>query len=290
MVEVVYGGILLVALLALLKIAVPPLAFAVGRVPLRIRSEDDPGAAEPLPSDADHRRRFDQFAALGFRPVGITRESCWFITPFDWYKAFDATWMAAPDGRTHASFHRLTPEEPVRFGAVTLLEGGVLVRTTSPGNKGGVMPAVEGYHRVELQDVGAAELLARHQEEVAAVSQRTGRAVVSATLREVASVEEQIEATLVRLIDQSGPNAIIKTSFGIPALATLAVQAFVTHGRVGLIHPAFAICVGALVCEWTVRAVVRAQIRQGMLASHLRTPGPDPISTADAPPGDGNAD
>lgn len=286
--DVVHGVVLLVALLALIKIAVPPLAVSLGLMPLRIRADESPGRAEPRLDDADHRRRFEQFVELGFHPVGTTQEDCWFVSPFDWHKRFPASWMRAPDGRTLASFHRLTDEEPIRFGVVTVLEGGALVRTTCPGTDG-QMPVHGDYHRVDLRGVEPAELLARHRERVAAISEGPGRAVVSATLREAASVEERLEGEIVRRIDHSSSSRIVQVSFGVPALVTLAVQGIAGHGSLGLSNAAFAICVGAAVSEWTVRSIVRPAFRKTVLESHERPPGPDPISGGDVPPGAGRA-
>lgn len=284
--DVVHGVVLLVALLALIKIVVPPLAVGLGVMPLRIRADESPGRAEPRVGDADHRRRFEQFIELGFRPIGTTQEDCWFVSPFDWHKRFGVSWMGAPDGRTLASFHRLTDEEPIRFGAVTVLEGGGLVRTTCPGTDGQI-PVLEGYHRIELRGVEPAELLARHREEVAAVRRRSGRAAVSATLREAASAEERLEVELVRRIDHSSSSRIVQLSFGLPALVSLAVQGVLTHRSLGLGNVAFAICVGAAVSEWTVRSIVRPAFRKTVVESHERPPGPDPISGGDVPPGAG---
>jgi len=56
--------------------------------------------AEPNGDDRDYERRYRQFAELGFQPAGATRETCWFISPFDWYwRSHDHhRWMATPDG------------------------------------------------------------------------------------------------------------------------------------------------------------------------------------------------
>jgi hypothetical protein len=59
-------------------------------------------------------------------------------------------WLGAPDRRTFVELHRIILDEPVRFGAVTLVEGGGMVRTTCPGS--GLSTDVGlRYRRAEVQ-------------------------------------------------------------------------------------------------------------------------------------------
>jgi hypothetical protein len=269
----------LLALAALVKVVVPPMMFRMGLLRLRISVDNEPASAEPAPGDPSYRARFEQFAALGFRPIGTTYETCWFITPYDWlWRSHPIRWMTMPDGRTLASFHRLTDEEPIRFGAVTILEDGAMVRTTCPGaGSPGQLPVPENYRRVQLPGVDPAELVSRHQAEVLAFAAERGRGVVAATLQQAADVEAALDRLILPRISQANAEQTITATFGGAALLTLAIRGL---GRGALTWPDFAIaiCIGAAICEATVRFVVRAQFRTLAAASHAVTPGPPPIS------------
>src|SRR3954468_4059214 len=184
----------LLAVAALVKVVVPPLMFRMGLLRLRVRVDDDPASAEPRGDDPRYGQRFEQFEALGFRPLGTTYETCWFITPFDWlWRSRPIHWMTMPDQRTLASFHRLIDEEPVRFSAVTILEGGAMVRTTCPGTGRHQPPLLDSYRRVQLRGVDPTELVSRHQAEVAAFCAEQRRGVVAATLQHAADVEAALD-------------------------------------------------------------------------------------------------
>src|SRR5262249_39563649 len=83
---------------ALVWIVVPVVLFSLGLTRLRNSVRPDPADAEPRADDPDYERRFRQFAELGFRPVGSSRESCWFMNPGKWYwRSFARSrWMAMP--------------------------------------------------------------------------------------------------------------------------------------------------------------------------------------------------
>jgi hypothetical protein len=273
--EVLLG---LVAVAALVKIVVPPLMFRMGLLRLRIRVDDDPASAEPRGDDPSFRERFEQFRALGFRPLGTTYETCWFITPYDWlWRSRPIRWMAAPDGRTLASFHRLTAEEPLRFSAATILEGGAMVRTTCPGTGSHPMPVVEHYRRVQLTAVDPVDLVSRHQAEVAAFSTERGQGVVAATLRQAADTEAAIERLILPRLNQANAEQTIKVTFGGTAALTLLIRAF-SRGTPAWSDFAIAILIGAAVCEATVRFVVRRNFRTLVAASHTASSGPPPVS------------
>src|SRR5262249_54075518 len=151
---------------------------------------EQPTEAEPTDDDPDYERRFQQFLKLDFRPVGTTIETGWFLNPIKWYRKSlrPLRWLATPDGRFLASFHRLVATEPVRFGIVTLLSEEGMVRTTCPGVG---KHRLEGNRlRIEVPNVEPAELFARHQEHVASFCQSHGLAMRSATLRDAAAMEE----------------------------------------------------------------------------------------------------
>ena len=176
------------AALGLIWMLGPLLMATLGLHPLRVAVVEDPAGVEPRVGDMSYRTRYGQFVALGYRPLGTTLETTWWSTPLRWVRRTlqGQRWLAAPDERTFVEMHRIVPEEPVRFGAVTLFEGGGLLRTTSPGAglSGDLGPR---YRRHEVQNVDAADLLGRHQKNVAAFAQELGLAVKAATLRQVAA-------------------------------------------------------------------------------------------------------
>jgi hypothetical protein len=188
--QIVDTVLLVVAILGAVWVLTPVVMFATGQTRFRILVSEQPDAAEPTDDDADYVRRYQQFRELGFRPVGTTIETCWFINPIKWYRKSlrPLRWLATPDGRYLASFHRLIPTEPVRFGIVTLLSEEGMVRTTCPGVG---RHRLEGHRlRIEVPNVEPAELFAQHQEHVASFCQAHGLAVRSATLRDAAAMEE----------------------------------------------------------------------------------------------------
>jgi hypothetical protein len=264
---------------ALLKVVVPPLMHRMGLIRLRVLVDDDPSSAEPRGEDASYRERFEQFKALGFRPLGTTYETCWFISAYDWFRrSRPVRWMATPDGRTLGCFHRLIDEEPVRFSAVTILEGGEMVRTTCPGARSvSEWPLPENYHRVDLTGVDPADLLSRHQAEVSAFSGKRGRGVVAATLQQAIDVETACERYIVPRISQVNAEQVIKVTFGGPLLLMLALL-YLARGTVSWVELAIAICVGAAIYEATVRFAVRGNFRTAVAASHAASSGPPPIA------------
>ena len=269
----------LLALAALVKVVVPPLMFRLGLLRLRVWVDDDPVSAEPRGDDASYRERFEQFKALGFCPLGTTYETCWFITPYDWlWRSRPIRWMTIPDGRTLASFHRLSDDEPVRFSAVTILEGGAMVRTTCPGTGSAKMPLPENYRRVQLRGVDPTDLVSRHHDEVSAFGTERGRGVVAATLGHAADVEAALDRLILPRISQVNAEQTIMVTFGGTALMTLVSRAL-SRATLTWSDFAMAICIGAAVCEATVRFVVRAQFRTLVSAAHAVAPGPPPIST-----------
>jgi hypothetical protein len=167
---------------------VPGLTFAFGLGWLNSELVEDPARARPGSDDPEGAERLRQFEALGFRPAGMTRESGWFISPLTWFwRSLEGTrWMATPDGLMHTTFHRLSASEPVRFGVVTLIEGGGLVRTTCPGQEAAVKPTAR-YARFELQNVDPSELVAHHRQNVETFCQQRQLVPRPATFREAAA-------------------------------------------------------------------------------------------------------
>ena len=77
-------------------VLVPAVMFGLGFTRFHIEVTDEPAGAEPTEDDPDYRRRFHQFAELGFRPAGTTVEICWFMNPLKWYrKSVRPAWLIA---------------------------------------------------------------------------------------------------------------------------------------------------------------------------------------------------
>lgn len=182
--------LLIAAILGTAWVLTPTLMFGLGLTRFRIVVSQESSAAEPTSDDTDYGRRYRQFLKLGFHPIGTTIETCWFSNPIKWYRKSlrPLRWLATPDGRYLASFHRLLATEPIRFGIVTLLSENGMVRTTTPGVG---KHRLEGNRlRIEMLNVEPAELFARHQEQVDAFCQSRNLAVKAATLPDAATLEE----------------------------------------------------------------------------------------------------
>jgi hypothetical protein len=261
------AGLLLwvVAAVAAVAILVPALAFALFGPRLSKEVLADPALAEPPANDENYRRRFHQFAALGFRPLGTSIERCWFMSPikFYWRSLQGNRWMGMDDGRTFASFHRLLPDEPVRFGAVTFFDDGSLVRTTCPGVFGATSERVRGYRRVELTGVEPERLLARHREEVEAFERERSVTVKQMTFAEAIAAEAVFSRQLVGRSGQSG-YSFISTYFLLPA----GIAYLLSRPGAPLHHPAAVICLGATVFAFFRMIVFTAARRRRALGRH----------------------
>ena len=155
------------AALGLIWMLVPLLMVSIGWRPVRVEVLEDPITVEPGSGDPSYRLRFTQLMAAGLRPLGTTVETCWFNTPLRWQRQSlqGERWLASADRRTFVALHRVVLDEPVRFGAVTLLQGGGMVQTACPGAglAGDLGPR---YRRAEVQNVDVVDLLGRHQRNV----------------------------------------------------------------------------------------------------------------------------
>ena len=175
------------AALGLVWMLVPLLMVSIGWRPVRVEVVEDPITVQPGPGDPSYRLRFTQLVAAGFKPLGTTTETCWFNTPLRWQRQSlqGERWLASADARTFVALHRIVLEEPVRFGAVTLLEGGGMVQTACPGAglSGDVGPR---YRRAEVQNVDAVDLLGRHRKNVEEFCRERNLVVREATLRDLA--------------------------------------------------------------------------------------------------------
>jgi len=261
------AGLLLwiLAAVAALAIVGPALAFALFGAHLSKEIIAEAALAEPPPNDASYRRRFSQFAALGFHPLGTSIERCWFMSPikFHWRSLQGNRWLGADDGRTFVSFHRLLPDEPVRFGAVTFFEDGSLVRTTCPGVLGVTTERVPGYRRVEITGVEPEHLLARHRQEVDAFAQERNVAVKQMTFGEAVAAEAVFSQQVVGQSGQSG-YSFVSTYFLVPT----ALAYLLSDPGDSLHHPAAAVCLGATVFAFFRLIIFTSARRRRALARH----------------------
>lgn len=189
-----------VALAAAIWILVPAIAFAFrlgGRLQTAVLPEVGP--PEIAGADASLKGRLRQLAALGFRAAGQTRETCRFFSPMHWrWQQHGATrWLVSPDGLTHVTLHRLIADEPVRIGVVTLFGDRGLVWTSSPGLPNRKFSTPRCW-RLGLENLDAAALLAKHEEQVAAFTGEHGVSAQKGTIAEIAAADNAASAALLR--------------------------------------------------------------------------------------------
>ena len=259
------------AALALVWVLVPAVVFSLGGARLRKALHRDSARAEPRADDPDHARRFQQFTELGFRPVGVTRETCWFMSPTKWYwHALDwSRWMELPDGRMLVSFHRLLASEPVRFGVVTLFDDGGLVRTTCPGIGRGMKQVTKNALRFELKNVEPAELVAKHEEHVAAFAAAGNRKIKQAAFEEVTAAETAKDRIV--LSGRKGSYQLLALYFVLPAL--LGCWLLATLGVSPWHRGALGVCAGAAVFAFQRFVRMPQRRRQNVLRSHSAEAG-----------------
>jgi hypothetical protein len=148
---------------------------------------DDPRETEPSGKDPDYDGRYAELNALGFVPIGKTRERFRFFTPLHWLRLWNGCrWFASPDGRVYVEIHRLASGHPQRMSANTIFEGGGLLATsTTATGMGGEIG--ERYRRVEIGGENVAELVREHWRHVADFSHDAGLRVKAGTLAELAA-------------------------------------------------------------------------------------------------------
>jgi hypothetical protein len=269
-----------IAILASAAILLPALLFAIAPVRLRERIEADPALAEPPPDDPDYQLRFRQFAALGFRPLGRTFQTCWFMSPVRlyWRSLQGERWLADRERLTFVSFHRLVRREPVRFGVVSYLPGGGLARTTCPGVMGRIVDDEDAlYWRTELRNVEPEQLLRRHEASLAAISARRKLSPKRMTLEEISATELFHAKRLVGRSGRSGYSLIFAAFVG-PVLLSAFYACFVTpalmgHARSGLrspLHLTLTICIGASLFAFVRLVMMPLNRRRAVLRSHAQ--------------------
>jgi hypothetical protein len=207
------------AALGLLWMLVPLVMASIGWNVVQVTVLEDPISVEPGSGDPSYRLRFNQLVAAGFKPLGTTMETCWFNTPLRWQRRSlqGERWLGAPDRRTFVELHRIILDEPVRFGAVTLVEGGGMVRTTCPG--AGLSRDIGlRYRRAEIQNVDAADLLGRHRSNVEEFCRQRGLAVRQATLQEVAAEDAACTRLTLKKLKTRGYWQLMLVILAVPLL------------------------------------------------------------------------
>ena len=172
--------------------------------------------AKPYPEDADGLRRYHEFIELGMEPLGSTWEHARFFTPIHWrWRSLQGLrWLVSPDARTFVHLNRLVEDEPVRFGAVTVFEGGGTWHTSYPG-VAGELPRVEGHGHLSVRCVGPAGLLEKHAEHVEAFGREHGLTVKAATLQELAAASLAYERAVLPKMGLAGLMALPLGTFGL---------------------------------------------------------------------------
>jgi len=246
----------------------PPLMFALGLIRVRFLISEDPAAAEPTADDPNFARRYRQFLALGFQPAGTVNETCWFINPMKWYRRSrqPVRWLAAADGKCFATFHRLVPSEPVRFGVVTLTSEGGHVRTTCPGV--GEHRADGKYLKVSLRNVEPAELLAAHRDHVDVFCRQRDTTVRAATFVEAATVEEEHTRYLLPKLGNASLYQIPVLYFFLPAFLVTGYARHLGYRSDDWHVWAVAACVGAAVFAFIKFVVMPASFQRAALRHH----------------------
>ncbi len=187
------------------------------------------------------------------------------IKPY-WRSLQGERWLVHDDGLTFASFHRLIPDEPVRFGVASYFAGNGAVRTTCPGVMGRVRADEDAlYWRTELQNVEPDELLRRHQAVLSDIGLRRELAPAPMTLKEVSNTELFHEKRLVGRSGRTGYSLIL-SYFVLPTL--LAFLATGSHSS--LHHPAAAICIGASLFGFMRLVLLPLQRHRTALQTHAK--------------------
>ena len=239
--------------------------------------------AEPNGDDRDYERRYRQFAELGFQPAGATRETCWFISPFDWYwRSHDHhRWMATPDGEALVVLYRLVAVEPVRFSIKTVFDGGAVVSTCCPG--AGLRSDTATHLHVEYQNLEPADLVAKHREHAEAFAQKHSRRITPCTVAEAAKAEIVHDRDLLQsrpLRRRGVPDALI-----VLAAPTLLAFQFLPLDGSALHRGAIAFVVGATVFAAVRLFYLPKVVAQNALKAHAPTAAtpPPPAGIGGAP-------
>jgi len=144
---------------------------------------EDPRVAEARGDDAAYDGWFQEFAALGFVPLGKTVEKCRFFTPLHWnWRSHGTRVLASPDRKTFVCMHRVAGANPLRVNLVTTFVGGGVLETATP--EMGLVINKGDDRRIEVDEGDAAAIVRRHHQHVEEFS--AGRLTVEAmTFREL---------------------------------------------------------------------------------------------------------
>lgn len=135
-------------LAALALLLVPCAVSACGLTRVRFCCTEDPPLVLPDGSDLDYEEKYQELAALGFRPCGMVTERAWFFT-CHLFTSTPVRKMVNPDGRTYAALYRLGKWGTtlrVAFSSVT--DRKVFLQTATPGV--GLAERESDYHRTEV--------------------------------------------------------------------------------------------------------------------------------------------
>jgi hypothetical protein len=267
------GGLVLEGLLWAVAAAMavwvvgPTVAILLGRRRIDVDVYPEPPLAKPYPEDADGLRRYEAFLELGFRPIGWTSEHARFLTPLHWrWRSREGCrWLAAPDGCTFACIYRVRSDEPVRFGAMTLLDGdgswatyypGVGLKAGPVGNRG----------RGEVQGVEPAGLLEAHAKNVERFRGERGLAPRRGTLADVAAASLAFtRAHFAPRSQSTGTSSLALGLFALP-VAMLAPRLVSANERARIF------LAGAFIFLGLLYAALRASIlRSSVHARHTHT-------------------
>jgi hypothetical protein len=216
----------------------PVVGFFWKRQQIGIDVYAEPPLARPYPEDADGLRRYQELLDLGYAPAGSTYEHARFFTPLHWrWRSRGLRWLASPDGRTFVHLHRIVDEEPVRFGAVTVFEGGGTWHTACPGVQG-EMPEIPGHGRADLIGVGTGELLEKHAAFVEAFARDNAVAAKSVGLAEVAQASLTYSRVALPRMKLGGLAALPVSMWALAVVP--AVTSFARSGRARVVALAMA--------------------------------------------------
>ena len=173
-----------VAVAAGIWIIVPAIGFAVYPRKFEVEIDEDPRVAEARGVDADYDAKFQQFATLGFVPVGKTVEKVRFLTPLHWHWRGDGTrLLVSSDRMTFAGLHRVAGANPLRVNLFTTFTGGEIVNTAAPGVGRSVFKGRD--RRIEVPECDVATLVQHHQRNLEDFCKGRPLTVELVTLREM---------------------------------------------------------------------------------------------------------
>jgi len=203
----------------------PPLVYAIfGHGFLRFRAVDDPSLAQPDQHDAEAQYWVGELTKLGFRPVGIVKESCWFSHVIHWVKHLELHMMVSADGKTWVSWYRHFDGDYFRVSLTTLTQNDGFVRTQFPGV--GIVCNEEMAFKNDYRQGTPEGLLAEHQRYVGEFCDKHRVSPVAITLEAYAARDQQEDEKGMLTMNQTGNYIIPAFFFVIPAIVCYLVLHF----------------------------------------------------------------